>query len=127
MIVSKFFVDLYVLNIFIKLLFLSGLLFGQALFNGKWYKVGTNWLVYINIYETSEGQFLERYMKVSDNQNLLSTKEIIQPWIGDSYTQTEYSGNIYNAKLKQIDDKSILYGGEIYRQYELPRDFLKGN
>ena len=102
-------------------------MFGQAHFNGKWYKVGTNWQVYINIYETSEGQFLERYMKVSDNQNLLSTKEIIQPWIGASYTQTEYSGNIYNAKLKQIDDKSILYGGEIYRQYELPRDFLKGN
>ena len=111
----------------IKLIFFVGLLYGQSHFNGKWYKVGTNWQVYINIIDTSEGQFLDQYMKVSDNQNLLSTKELIQPWIGAAYTQTEYSGNVYNIKLKQIDDRSILYGGEVYRQYELPRDFLKGN
>ena len=64
------------LNIIIKLLFLSGLMFGQTHFNGKWYKVGTNWQVYINIFEKSNGQVLEHYMKVSDNQNLLSTKNI---------------------------------------------------
>ena len=115
------------MKIYLFIILLVGVCFGQSNFNGKWYKVGTNWQIYINIYETSEGQFLDQYMKVSDNQNLLSTKELIQSWIGATYTQTEYAGNVYNIKLKQIDDRSILYGGEVYRQYELPRDFLKGN
>ena len=115
------------IKILIKLIFLCCFAYSQPHFNGKWYKVGTNWQVYINIFEKSNGQVLEHYMKVSDNQNLLFTKNIIKPWIGSSYTETNYSGKIFRTKIKRIDSKSILYGGEVYRQYELPRDFLKGN
>ena len=33
----------------------------------------------------------------------------------------------YNSELKLIDNKTILYGQEVYKQYVLPNDFLKGN
>jgi len=111
----------------IKLIIFIGLLYGQSHFNGKWYKVGTNWQVYINIFETSEGQFLEQYMKIANNQNLLFKKIIIKPWIGESYTKTKYLDKSYNTELKLIDDKTILYGQEVYQQYVLPDDFLKAN
>ena len=123
-------VDLGMVKITIQLIFFIGLIYGQNHFNGKWYKVGTNWQVYIKIFESSEGQFLEQYMKIGKNQNLLFTKKIINPWIGDSYTKTDYVSKKYNTKydyLKLIDDKTILYGQEKYQQYVLPRDFLKGN
>ncbi len=49
-------------------------------FDGKWYKLGTNWQIYINITSTSEGQILEQYMKVADNQNLVYSKKIGSTW-----------------------------------------------
>ena len=114
-------------NRVIPLLLILNLVFGQSHFNDKWYKVGTNWQVYIYIYETPKGQFLEQYLKIADGQNLLFKKKIIKPWIGESYTKTEYLGKSYNSKLKLIDNKTILYGQEVYKQYVLPNDFLKGN
>tara|TARA_Y100000780_G_C13396693_1_gene306404 strand:- start:217 stop:567 length:351 start_codon:yes stop_codon:yes gene_type:complete len=114
-------------NRVIPLLLILNLVFGQSHFNDKWYKVGTNWQVYIYIYETPKGQFLEQYLKISDGQNLLFKKKIIKPWIGSSYTKTEYLGKSYNSKLKLIDNKTILYGQEVYKKYVLPNDFLKGN
>ena len=83
--------------------------------------------MHIYIFETSEGQFLEQYMKIANNQNLLFKKKIIKPWIGESYTKTEYLDKSYNTELKLIDDETILYGQEVYRQYVLPDDFLKAN
>tara|TARA_B100000965_G_scaffold175155_1_gene146121 strand:- start:310 stop:657 length:348 start_codon:yes stop_codon:yes gene_type:complete len=112
---------------YLFIILLVGVCFGQFNFNGKWYKVGTNWQLYINIYETPKGKFLEQYLKISDSQNLLFKKEIIKPWIGLYYTKTEHMGKSYRSRLKRIDDKTILYGKELYKKYSLPNDFLKGN
>tara|TARA_B110000263_G_scaffold13394_1_gene11203 strand:- start:593 stop:940 length:348 start_codon:yes stop_codon:yes gene_type:complete len=112
---------------YLFIVLLVGVCFGQSKFNGKWYKVGTNWQVYIYIYETPQGKFLEQYLKITDSQNLLFKKKVINPWVGLSYTETEYMGKSYNSKLKRIDDKTILYGQELYKKYILPKDFLKGN
>ena len=70
-------VDLGMVKITIQLIFFIGLVYGQNHFNGKWYKVGTNWQVYIKIFESSEGQFLEQYMKIANKQNLLFKKIIV--------------------------------------------------
>jgi len=104
-----------------------GVAHAQNKLNGKWYKVGTNWQVYINIIESEDGQILKEYMQIADNQNLISTKPIFKQWMGSSFTKTVYMGRVYNTKLKIIDDKTILYGEELYQRYDLPRDFLKGN
>jgi hypothetical protein len=96
-------------------------------FDGKWYKLGTNWQIYINITSTNEGQILEQYMKVADNQNLVYTKKIHKNWLGKVYTKTNYLGKSYKSGIKYIDDKTIMYGNELYKKYDLPRDFLKGN
>ena len=66
-------------------------------------------------------------MKIANKQNLLFKKIIIKPWIGESYTKTEYLDKSYNTELKLIDDKTILYGQEVYQQYVLPDGFLKAN
>ena len=50
--------------------------------NGKWYKVGTNWQIYLNINSTKEGQVLEQYIKVADNQNLIYSRKIHKSWFG---------------------------------------------
>ena len=95
--------------------------------NGKWYKVGTNWQIYININPTNDGQILEQYIKVADNQNLIFSRKIHKSWFGKTYTNIEYDGKIYKSDLKYVDGETIIYGNELYRKYELPRDFLKGN
>ena len=79
-------------------------------FDGKWYKLGTNWQIYINITSTNEGQILEQYMKVADNQNLVYTKKIHKNWLGKVYTKTNYLGKSYKSGIKYIDDKTIMYG-----------------
>ena len=114
-------------NLLIFFFFVIGVLTGQDHFQGKWYKVGTNWQIYLNITKNNEGLILDQYMRVSDNQNLLSSKKIFKQWYGSYYTKTDYMGKVYNTKLKLIDKKTILYGDELYQKYDLPRDFLKGN
>jgi len=95
--------------------------------NGKWYKVGTNWQIYININHSKDGQTLEQYIKVADNQNLIFSRKIHKSLFGKTYTNIEYNGKIYKSDLKYVDAETIIYGNELYRKYELPRDFLKGN
>ncbi len=95
--------------------------------NGKWYKVGTNWQIYINIISTIEGQVLEQYIKVADNQNLIYSRKINKSWFGKTYTNTEYEGKLYKSIIKHVDGETIIYGNELYKKYGLPRDFLKGN
>ena len=102
-------------------------LHANAELNGKWYKVGTNWQIYININTTKDGQILEQYIKVADNQNLIFSRKIHKSWFGKIYTNIEYDGKIYKSDLKYVDGETIIYGNELYRKYELPRDFLKGN
>ena len=80
----------------------------QSHFNGTWYEVESRFS-YIKIYQTSEGQFLEYYTKSS---RLISTKEIINPYMGDSYTITRNANKKYEDRynyLKLIDDNHILY------------------
>ena len=109
----------------IKLIIFVGLVYGQSHFNGKWYKVGTNWQVHINIFETSEGQFLEQYMKIANNQNLLFKKKIIKPWIGESYTKTEYLDKSYNTAIHHSPSPTNHYQSQLasYLGYQsfLPR------
>ncbi len=95
--------------------------------DGKWYKLGTNWQIYLNINSTSKYQVLEQYMKVADNQNLIYSRKIYKNWLGKIYTKTNYLGKSYNSEIKFIDEKTIIYGNELYKRYDLPRDFLKGN
>ena len=95
--------------------------------DGKWYKVGTNWQIYLNINSNKEGQFLEQYIKVADNQNLIYKRKIHKSWFGKTYTYTEYDGKLYKSVLKYVDVETIIYGHELYKKYYLPRDFLKGN
>ena len=109
------------------LLFLVCSLCAKTELNGKWHKVGTNWQIYININSTNDGQILEQYIKVADNQNLIFTRKIYKSWFGKTYTNIEYDGKIYKSDLKYVEAKTIIYGNELYRKYELPRDFLKGN
>ena len=112
----------------IKILFLLVCsLYAKTELNGKWYKVGTNWQIYINIKPTKEGQILEQYIKVADNQNLIFSRKIHKSWFGKIYTNVKYNGKIYESDLKHVDAETIIYGNELYRKYELPRDFLKGN
>lgn len=100
---------------------------GQSELNGKWYKDRTNWKIYLNINTSIDGQILEEYIKVADKQNLIYSRKIHKKWLGDPFTVTEYKGKSYNTKLKLIDHKTILYGNDLYKKYDLPRDFLKGN
>jgi len=112
----------------IKILFLLVCsLYGKTELNGKWYKVGTNWQIYLNINSTKEGQILEQYIKVADNQNLIYSRKIHKSLFGKTYTNTEYEGKLYESVLKHVDGETIIYGNELNKKYDLPRDFLKGN
>lgn len=95
--------------------------------NGKWYKVGTNWQIYINIISNDYGQILEQYIKIADNQNLMYSRKIHKSWLGITFTEIEYEGKLYKSVLKYVDGETIIYGNELYKKYDLPRDFLKGN
>ena len=73
----------------------------KAEFDGKWYKLGTNWQIYINITSTKEGQILEQYMKVADNQNLVySKKKIIHKYVcfinKGEFCQTLHGSEVLN-------------------------------
>ena len=96
-------------------------------FNGKWYKLGINWQIYININSTIEGQILEQFIKVANNQNLIYSRKINKSWLGKTYTNTEYEGKLYRSIIKYVDGETIIYGNELYKKYDLPRYFLKGN
>ena len=112
----------------IKILFLLVCsLHAKTELNGKWYKVGTNWQIYLNIIPTVEGQILEQYIKVADSQNLIYSRKIYKSWFGKTYTNVEYNGKLYKSDLKYVDSETIIYGNELYKKYDLPRDFLKGN
>ena len=112
----------------IKILFLLVCsLYAKTELNGKWYKVGTNWQIYLNIKSTTEGQILEQYIKIADNQNLIYARKIHKSWFGKRYTNIEYNGKSYRSDLKNIDGETIIYSNELYKKYDLPRDFLKGN
>ena len=116
------------MKLIIKILFLLVCsLYAKTELNGKWYKVGTNWQIYLNINSTKEGQVLEQYIKVADNQNLIYSRKIHKSWFGKTYTNTEYEGKLYKSILKYVDGETIIYGNELYKKYDLPRDFLKGN
>ena len=93
----------------IKILFLLVCsLYAKTEFNGKWYKVGTNWQIYLNINSTKEGQVLEQYIKVADNQNLIYSRKIHKSWFGITYTNTEYEGKLYKSVLKYVDGETII-------------------
>ena len=109
------------------ILLLACSLYANTELIGKWYKVGTNWQIYININTIKEGQILEQYIKVADKQNLIYSKKIHKNWFGKTYTNTEYNGKLYKSTLKHVDGETIIYGNELYKKYDLPRDFLKGN
>ena len=100
---------------------------GESVLDGKWYKVGTNWQIYVNIKTSKDGQILEQYIKLADNQNLIHSKKVYKNWLGRLYTITEYQGKSYKSFIKLIDVQTIMYGNELYKKYDLPRDFLKGN
>jgi hypothetical protein len=114
-------------NIPIPFIIIFCFLNGQNELNGKWYKDRTNWKIYLNINTSNEGQTLDQYIKVGDKQNLIYSKKIYKQWLGMPFTLTEYEGESYKTKLKFIDDKTILYGNDIYKKYDLPKNFLKGN
>ena len=99
---------------------------GESGLDGKWYKVGTNWQIYVNIKTSNDGQILEQYIKLADNQEFDSFKKSLQNWLG-RYTSTEYRGKSYKSFINLIDVQTIIYGNELYKKYDLPRDFLKGN
>jgi len=109
------------------LLLLVCSLYAKTEFNGKWYKVGTNWQIYINISSNKDGQILEQYIKIADNQNLMHSRKIHKSWLGRTFTKIEYEGKLYKSVLKYVDVETIIYGNELYKKYDLPRDFLKGN
>ena len=116
------------MKLIIKILFLLVCsLYAKNELNGKWYKVGTNWQIYININTAKETQTLEQYIKVADNQNLIYSRKIHKSWFGKTYTNTEYNGKLYKSTLEYVDGETIIYGNELYKKYNLPRDFLKGN
>ena len=100
---------------------------GQNELDGKWYKDRTNWQIYLKINTSNDGQILEEYMKVADKQNLIHSRKVHKKWLGKPYTLTEYKGKSYKTELKLIDNKTILYGNDLYKKYDLPRDFLKGS
>ena len=119
---------------FIKLKFIVKIFFtvicvlcGESDLDGKWYKVGTNWQIYVNFKTSNDGQILEQYIKLADNQNLIHSKKVYKNWLGRLYTNTEYRGKSYKSFIKLIDVQTIMYGNELYKKYDLPRDFLKGN
>ena len=103
------------------------LLEGQNELDGKWYKDRTNWQIYLKINTSNDGQILEEYIKVADKQNLIYTRKVHKKWLGKPYTLTQYKGKSYKTELILIDDKTILYGNDLYKKYDLPRDFLKGS
>ena len=100
---------------------------GQNELDGKWYKDRTNWQIYLKINTSNDGQILEEYMKVADKQNLIYSRKVYKKWLRKPYTLTEYKGKSYKTELKLIDNKTILYGNDLYKKYDLPRDFLKGS
>ena len=100
---------------------------GQNELDGKWYKDRTNWQIYLKINTSNDGQILEEYMKVADKQNLIYSRKVYKKWLRKPYTLTKYKGKSYKTKLKLIDDETILYGNDLYKKYDLPRDFLKGS
>ena len=95
--------------------------------DGKWYKDRTNWQIYLKINTSNDGQILEEYMKVADKQNLIYSRKVYKKWLRKPYTLTKYKGKSYKTELKLIDDETILYGNDLYKKYDLPRDFLKGS
>ena len=103
------------------------LLEGQNELDGKWYKDRTNWQIYLKINTSNDGQILEEYIKVADKQNLIYSRKVHKKWLGKPYTLTQYKGKSYKTELILIDDKTILYGNDLYKKYDLPRDFLKGS
>lgn len=103
------------------------LLEGQNELDGKWYKDRTNWQIYLKINTSNDGQILEEYIKVADKQNLIYSRKVHKKWLGKTYTLTQYKGKSYKTELILIDDKTILYGNDLYKKYDLPRDFLKGS
>ena len=74
-----------------------------------------------------EAKKLEEYMKVADKQNLIYSRKVHKKWLRKPYTLTKYKGKSYKTELKLIDDETILYGNDLYKKYDLPRDFLKGS
>ena len=100
---------------------------GESDLDGKWYKVGTNWQIYVNIKSSKDGQILEQYIKLADSQDLVHSKKVHKSWLGRKYTSIEYGGKTYKSFINLIDVQTIMYGNELYKKYDLPRDFLKGN
>ena len=120
-----FFVDLNKMRKYLFIVLLVGVCFGQSIFNGYWklkdQKLG---YTYLHIFTTSSGQFLE-YLHMSDYEedfSLISTKEIINPWFGKSYTITEPKSKKLNTSyhyIQSVEDSLILYDNQ---QYEtIPR------
>ena len=55
------------------------------------------------------------------------SRKIHKSWFGITFTEIEYEGKLYKSVLKHVDGETIIYGNELYKKYDLPRDFLKGN
>ena len=102
------------------MLLFIGFSFSQSGFNGNWEGTGGFLKGYLKIYETSTGQYLDRYFENTFDKKSLSlsySKEITNPWVGESYTVQKTVSKKYKDRysyLILIDKNNLLYGDEKY-------------
>ena len=123
----------------ISIFLFSSILFGQSGLRGTWISKNDDHYSVYTIYKTFTGQYVE-YEGVAINNNysesrrlltaLFGTKELYDPWIGDSYTEDEYAdkkGEIQTTKsyYKLIDNNTLLVNGHKYQRSSLTVEELK--
>jgi len=123
--------------IIISIFLFSSILLAQSELNGTWLKKDNDGFWVYTIYKTRTGQYVEGdFVKTNNNESrglspeyLLSlgggrTKELYNPWIGDSFTEIDYYDKERKPQTRKkyyklIDDNMLLTEGEKYKRSSL--------